>query len=408
MEQIINQYLNKYPNIKKKIKRVYQRIMYTILPKEQFRGDIHRISPDNNYEYFFGYYDKSPEDASGKYILCIKAKETWSEAAPKTEAEILLIDRIEQTKRVIATTHTWNVQQGCMVQWLGPDFDKEIIYNDFRKGKYCSIVLDVFSGNERILDMPIYSVSRDGTFALTLDFSRLHRLRPGYGYSNIEDITINERIPKEPCIWKIDIKNNEITPVLWYKDFINLELRPEMLNAEHKVNHIMISPNGKRFMVLHRWFVGERKFSRLVTASTDGSEMYVLSDDDMVSHCNWKNNSEILAFENKKGDGVGYYLMKDLSQEYTHLWPEMSEDGHPSYSPSKSCVVTDTYPNRRRIASIKIMNENMIDTIVQVFAPFKYDNDTRCDLHPRWSLDGKRIYFDSVHEGHRGLYYVEV
>ena len=44
--------------------------------------------------------------------------------------------------------------------------------------------------------------------------------------------------------------------------------------------------------------------------------------------------------------------------------------------------------------------------LARVFAPFKYDNDTRCDLHPRWSRDGSKIAFDSVFEGHRGLYSV--
>lgn len=43
-----------------------------------------------------------------------------------------------------------------------------------------------------------------------------------------------------------------------------------------------------------------------------------------------------------------------------------------------------------------------------VFAPFKYDNDTRCDLHPRWNHAGNRICFDSVFEGHRGLYVIDV
>ena len=44
------------------------------------------------------------------------------------------------------------------------------------------------------------------------------------------------------------------------------------------------------------------------------------SDDDMVSHCYWKNDEEIIAFERKKEFGTGYYLMRDKTQEWKHLW----------------------------------------------------------------------------------------
>lgn len=408
-EQKINQKLNRYPVVKRIIKRVYQRIMYTISPKIKYEGDIVPVSPnDFEHEYFFGYYDKSPEDASNKYVICLKAKNTWNEVAPSDPAEIILIDTEKNISRFIAVTHAWNVQQGCMAQWIGPDFDKEIIYNDFRDGKYVSVILNVFTGQERVLAVPVYSVASDGSFALSLDFSRLHRLRPGYGYANIKDATKGEKIPDGTCIWKLNIKDNVVTPILKYADFVNFETRPEMKGAEHKVNHIMISPDGKRFMVLHRWLVGKRKYSRLVTVNVDGDEMYNLSDDDMISHCYWKDNQNIIAFENKKGIGAGYYLMKDKTQIFTHLWPYISVDGHPSYSSDGRFMVTDTYPNSKRIASINIMNGKMINVVAKVFAPFKYDNDTRCDLHPRWGRNGRRIYFDSVFEGHRGLYCVNL
>ena len=160
------------------------------------------------------------------------------------------------------------------------------------------MVLDVFSGSERVFAMPVYSVAADGSFALTLDFSRLHRLRPGYGYSNIPEETADQKIPDSTAIWKLDIASSTVTPMLPYTAFSSFEPRKEMAGAEHKVNHIMLSPNGKRFMVLHRWFDGQRKYTRLVTVNTDGTEMYNLSDDDMVSHCYWKNDEEISAFEN--------------------------------------------------------------------------------------------------------------
>jgi len=417
LEQKINYQLNKYPRVKKIIKRGYQRTMYALSKKITSEGDLVRISPNDGAEYFFGYYDKSPWDATGRYMLCMRAKDTWSEPDPTGEAEILLIDTKDNNSfRVIAKTHTWNVQQGCMAQWMGPDFSSRIMYNDLRDGKYCSVVLEVATGKEQMLPMPVYTVSVDGKIALSLDFSRLHSLRLGYGYAALPEKTKGVALPDETCIWKMDIESGEVTPLLKYTDFAKFQPRKEMQEegSVHKVNHLMLSPNGKRFMVLYRWFVGQRKYTRLITCNVDGTDMYVLSDDDMVSHCYWKSAEEIIAFERKKEYGPGFYLMKDKTQEWTHIWPQLSNDGHPSYCPTdNNLVVFDTYPSRSRIQEVKLGRDNDIEgssvkTIAKVFSPFKYDNDTRCDLHPRWSRDGKKVCFDSVFEGHRGLYVVEI
>lgn len=419
IEQTINYQLNKLPIVKKIIKRLYQIIMYGISKKIKAEGEIIRISPnDKLHEYFFGYYDKSPWDITDRYMLCLRAKNTWSDVSPKEKADILIIDttKSEEAERIkkIGETRAWNVQQGCMLQWLGPDYKSNIIFNDFRDGEFCSVILNIDTLEEKIIKAPIYTVSSNGKVALTLDFTRLYSLRPGYGYHNKKEETKDIPLPNKTCIWKINLENGEIQPLLKYVDFARFNPRDEMKgeNVVHKVNHLMLSPNGKRFMVLYRWFNGQRKYTRLITCNIDGSEMYLLNDEDMVSHCYWKNDGEILAFENKYKTGPGYYLMKDKTKEYIHCWPELSNDGHPSYSPDKNLVVTDTYPNRARMAEIKIMNgdENKkeVNIKARVFAPFKYDNDTRCDLHPRWNHKGNKVCFDSVFEGCRGLYIVEV
>ena len=421
LEQVVNYQLNKFPGIKKVVKRAYQLTMYAISPKLKSVGNIERISPgDPDHEYFFGYYDKSPWDRTDRFVLCMRAKDTWSDVSPKEKADILLIDTQKgegEAGRVrkVAETRAWNVQQACMLQWLGPDFSSRILYNDYREEKYVSVILDLASGKERIIPAPVYAVSNDGKTALTLDFSRLYNLRPGYGYRNVPEKTKGIALPDATAIWHVDLESGLVSPLLSYRDFANFEARSEMKEkgAVHKVNHIMINPAGNRFMVLYRWFVGQRKYTRLITCNIDGTEPFLLSDDDMVSHCHWKNNDHILAFENKKKGGPGYYLMKDRTDSYHHCWPQLSNDGHPSYSPDGSLIVTDTYPDRSRIAEIKLMDglnekKNEVRVIARVFAPFKYDNDTRCDLHPRWNHAGNKICFDSVFEGHRGLYEVKV
>lgn len=409
IESKVNSMLNNFPKIKRVTKRIYQLGMYTISPKIKSEGNIVRISPDDGMEYFFGYYDKSPWDATDRYMLCLRVKDTVSSVAPKEPAEILIFDtQNNNSYKVVGQTRSWNVQQGCMLQWLGPDFTERIIYNDFRNGEYCSVILNIKTNEEKVVSMPVYSVAQNGKFALTLDFSRLHRLRKGYGYSNLPEKTKDEKCPDKPCIWRVEFETDEVKPLMNYTDFAKFQPRPEMEGSEHKVNHIMLNPSGDRFMILHRWFDGTRKYTRLITVNTDGTGMYNLSDDDMTSHCFWKTDFEILAFAHKKNIGNGYYLMKDKTKDYQKLWTELISDGHPSYSPDRSMVVTDTYPDRSRVATVYCIKNEKITKLGRVFAPFKYDNDVRCDLHPRWSRDGSKICFDSVFEGRRGLYIVDV
>ena len=303
LEQAGKRMFEQFPVIKRSAKRVYQLAsVATSNEKVKSEGDVIRVSPDDGYEYFYGYYDKSPWDATDRYMICIKVKQAYKSVAPKEPGIVGVIDTQDNNKFIkIGVTHSWNVQQSCMAQWMGSDYKKYILYNDFRDGKYCAVIYNFQARKEeKTLSMAAYDVAKDGSFILSLDFSRLHRMRPGYGYSNLPETTKGELCPDKGCIWKVDVKSNEVTELFKYTDFAAFEPDESMTGAEHKVNHLMISPNGKRFMVLHRWFQKGRKHTRLVTVNVDKTEMYNLSDDVFVSHCYWKNDKEILSFLRKK------------------------------------------------------------------------------------------------------------
>ncbi len=410
--KIIKRAIEPYPRVRALVKRAYQMSGYIISDRNfKSEGGLERVTPKDEYEYFYGYYDKSPWDTSGRYILATRVKCAYLEAESSDECSICLIDTKDKNRIIeLCKSRAWNVQQGCMAQWLGPDFSKRIIFNDFRDGAFCSVVFDVEKKTEeRTFSLPVYDVSRNGRFALSLDFTRLHFLRRGYGYSNL---AIKEKLVKCPnrcCIWWMDLITGETKEILKYTDFAMFQPKETMESAYHKVNHIMIAPDGNRFMVIHRWIQKGRKYSRLVTADIDGNDLYNLSDDVFVSHCFWRNNRQIIAFLRKRGSGDHYYLMKDKTDKYKLLWPGLKKDGHCSFSHDGKMVVTDTYPNSKRISTLYICNpENgQTKSIAKVFIPFRYDNDVRCDLHPRWSRDDKEICIDSAHEGKREMYIVK-
>lgn len=69
-EQNINRVLQRFPGMKTRAKRICQLAMYAASPKLKNVGKIARVMPVDKYEYFCGYYDKSPSDATGRYLLC--------------------------------------------------------------------------------------------------------------------------------------------------------------------------------------------------------------------------------------------------------------------------------------------------------------------------------------------------
>lgn len=368
------------------------------------------------HQYFYGYYDIGPFNHDETILLALSAssKNVSPNADDLVQAGYF---RIEDPDNfcVVGETNTWCWQQGCRLQWYPPKDQgrsQKVFYNKLINGRYGSVVRDIQSRVvETTLPWPLYSLDPDGRYGLTLNFSRLHRLRPGYGYAVLPDETIGQLAPTDDGIWHVNLQTGEERLILSVRSIAGFQPLETMNKAEHYFNHICINPDGTRFLFFHVWVQKGKRYTRLITCNPDGSEPYPLINEGHVSHYTWKSPAELLCFSTHADTGMKYHLYQDKSNRRTVVGAGiLKEDGHPSFSKNGENLLTDTYPDQygdRKLLLYNLENES-VETLGSFFSPYCLKNELRCDLHPRWSPSGKYVAFDSSHDGKRSLYMIRV
>lgn len=359
---------------------------------------------------FFGYYDNSPLDYDERYLLYLSVPMINYNPSINDKATIGYLDLNNGKKFDVATTRAWNWQQGCRLKWLkNNENDPLFIYNDYRSGRYVAVLRYLKRGIKKIIPFPVYSVDYSGKKALSLNFERLHRLRPGYGY-NSNDYSLKNYKPANDGIYHIDLRSDKVKLVLSIEDIAKDVGQKE---DYHWINHIKFNPGGSRAVFLHRFESEGKRRTQMYTMRPDGLDLYCLCNSGFISHFAWKNDKEILAWSSssKKKNEKHYYLFKDKTKETKIIGKEkLIEDGHPSFSPNGRWVLTDTYPDKggwkRLILYDTIKNKKI--NLGKFYTPIRYMGSMRCDLHPRWDRKGEKICFDSVHDGRRKLYVIDI
>ena len=364
--------------------------------------------------HFFGYYDKFPWDLTGRYLLGLETTFMDRPPAPDDVAVVGMVDLAEGNRwQPLAETKAWNWQQGTMLQWLPTAPDREIIHNSREADRFVSVVRDVFTGEARTLPRPVYAVSRDGRQAVTLNFSRVADTRPGYGYVGLPDPSVDNLCPDDDGIYWMDIETGESRLIISLEQIVDIGRDSSMDGAKHWFNHLQFNHDGSRFLFLHRWKQSDRgRWTRLFTANPDGSDICCVSDHEMTSHFDWRNSTQILAWARRHGIGDRYFLFTDRSEQVDIIGEgALTCDGHCSYSPDGRWMLTDTYPDasdsKRTLILYRLEDGHRVD-VGRYYSLPEIAGEIRCDLHPRWGRDGRQVCFDSVHEGHRQIYTIDV
>jgi len=365
-----------------------------------------------NAHAFFGYYDICPFSADNTRLL---AMSTPAADYPKSNGGDIRVGffDLQGASDFVAVdqTQTWCWQMGCRLQWYPGDPDRLIMYNAMVNGQYGSIVQDIRTQKvEWRYASPFYTIDRWGLRALSLNFSRLQRLRPGYGYSNLPDASEGRLAPDNDGIWRIDLISGDRELIIDLRRLATMAPLPSMKNAEHYVNHLSFNPSGMRFMFFHLWVVDGQRYNRLITSNWAGTDLCVLESQGTASHYTWKSESQLLATVHYGGAGTRYNLYTDQSDHKTVIAPErLNKDGHPSYSPQGDRLVTDTYPDKYREQHLLLLTaDGQVRELARLYTPPSFRAESRCDLHPRWDRQGRWICVDDTSQGVRKLALIEV
>jgi len=375
------------------------------------RVRIHKIT-NPPFFHFFGYYDKTPWNKDSRYMLCLESKFMFRPPNPSDKVGIYIIDLYKDFYlRKISESSAWNWQQGCMLQWLPQKEDSVIIYND-RKDNFVSVIYDIESGEKRYLPLPIYAISPNGKYALSLNFARLNDTRPGYGYTGIRDPWYSFKAPIDDGIYLLDLENETYELIISLHELSMISPLPSFNEAKHWVNHLQFNSRGDRFVFLHRWALPNSRFmTRMFTSDINGSDLHLLVDSGLVSHFDWRDERNIIVWCRIQGKGDHFFLINDISGEAMIIGEGLlTSNGHCSFSPDKRWILTDTYPDKEGYRKLMVYNVDIDELILlgRFYSLPELKGEIRCDLHPRWSRDGKQICIDSTHEGDRQMYVLDI
>lgn len=403
---------------------------------------IERLTPEEG-EFFFGYYDISPESPDGTKILVNKAP--FIDKMPKAgdELEVGYIDVKTLAYTPIGKTSAWNFQEGCRLQWID---ETRVIYNIREGHGFKSVIYDFAqAGPIRTYDIPIYSISPE--YALSYSFTHNK-----YNYAHTDYELAQD--PYKDGVYLLNLDNGS------YRRIISNKTLDKLAGIDESNGHVeycVFNPKGDRFYLYYRWNEKNGAAHTMLCVSDLEGNVNPLLNSNFISHAGWCGNEKITAWGRLPGRlnavqsnsflkktglwkvavGLFHRMVKDskIRQKLTNdayiMFDlvsgnndklennDFTSDGHCTWSSDAKFMLTDTYPDEsdKRHLMIYDVERNLVYLLGSFYSypdnmkekdSLWNSSAMRCDLHPKWGRRQGYIYFDSVHEGYRGLYRIDI
>ena len=363
-----------------------------------------RVITKGPKHHWFGYYDKLQFDPPSRYVLGMEVGFQHRSPKGSDEIKVGMVDLQDNDRWIeLGSSRSWCWQQGCMLQWL-PKTKSKVIWNDRQGDRFVCHILDVVTKKRRTIPHPIYCVSPDGRSGVAADFRRINDVRPGYGYPGLKDPHADDLAPKNSGIFHVDLQTGKSKLIISLADIARLGPIPNAtLGIKHYFNHLLFSPDGSRFIALHRWrYPNGRRLTRLITARPDGSDIRLVVPNGYASHFIWRDPKSILC-QSKNYNGSkswGNFLFEDKEGGKVEEVGRgiLDGSGHLSYLPGNEWILNDTYPQgKERLQTphlYQVKTKRRID-LGRFHLPRIYRGEWRVDTHPRFSPNSRYVCIDA-------------
>ena len=430
---------------------------------------------DGPKHHLFGFHDLLISNKVDTKYLCL---EVDTINRPPLPGELFSVGYVEDDKFVkVGETTAFNYPQGARQQWVAET--NCFTVNNRVDDVWGTDLYDVI--DNKLLDRfpaTTHMLTKDGRYALGLDYARLHRLG-GYGYTGLEDKGKNDPFPSDSGITIMDMHTKEVHLLVSVRQVAECGVSNLSGDTHHYLTHLCINPSSTRVAFLHRYFMPDGGLmTRLMTIGMDGKDLRCIGQG-FLSHYDWKDDNHIFIFGRTgssvdamrnnpimanpfikhsirfakkvvklvigKGKGIvggmSFLMIEDTTDAIANTFAKdiIPEDGHPMINPgNRNWCICDNYPNAegyrdlflynfpqnirvnlgkfRRLfeaPDMTLKNEYFIGIDSHILKNISEDqlaftrSGLHCDLHPRWSANGKWAVFDSIHEGTRQLYRID-
>ncbi len=381
-----------------------------------------KITPNDGH-YFFGYYDRNPWDHTGTRHLTLKVPQCDRLPKRGETAEIGFVDMTSGKYEPQTTTRCWNHQQGSMELWL-PHRPNCFIYNDYdeENDRIVARIFEVGRGVVGHYELPVYSISPDGRYAASLNFGRI--CRRGYSYA---DAVLPEAFHPDydrDGIFLLDLHTGEHKLLVPYREMLRIFPAKYFLEEAYIwLNHIIFNCDGSKLLWLLRHCpdpLRPKWQTHMYTSNLDGSELRCplpafYWNPNLISHQIWgRTPNEILIDANWQGKGFEYVVFDEriLPLRAERISRGAGGMAHLIFSPDGRHLLADSYPGDDNCQTLHLADAATGE--LKHLGAFRHERekdypvDTRCDLHPRWRPDGNAVTVDSIHDGRRGIYFMDL